>query len=49
MYSENQSKTSPFAKLTEPHLILIELLNLKVESVGFVPAVPKCTTKTADC
>ena len=29
--------------------IIQRLLKLKVESVGFFPAVPKRTTKTADC
>ncbi len=52
MFSEYQSKKFPSeghfcAKLTEAHVINVmqRLLNLKVESVGFVSAVPERTRK----
>ena len=58
MYSENKSKRSiPLkdistghfsAKLTEPCVIL-RLLNLKVESEGFILAVRKRTREIVDC
>ncbi len=56
MYSEYQSIKFPSqghfcAKLTEAHVILIKCrwLNLKVESVGFVRAVPERTRKWVNC
>ena len=55
MHSGYQSEKSLseahfWSKLTEAHIILIEFKdNLKVAAAGFVPAVPKRTTRTADC
>ena len=52
MFSECQSEKTFVVKAnwSSRHMNIIQrLLKLKVESVGFVPAVPERTTKTADC